>query len=145
MTCIRQSYQLVDFTKPSLDDCERIFSPGLEPVEYCQRFHEWGAKTVILTMGSDGVLLSTPSGEQFILHPNEISVADVTGAGDAFWAGFLSAKIDGKSDLEAAMRGQALAEIKIETIGPLTHTSKFNDLEERTQSIQYNRSENIQH
>jgi fructokinase len=143
LTSIRQTFQLVDVTKPSLDDCERIFAPGLEPTEYCQRFHEWGAKTVILSMGSKGVILSTSSGECYTLHPNKISVADVTGAGDAFWAGFLSAKLDGKSDLDAALQGQALAEIKIETVGPLDEIPSSPELISRARSIQYHKSKVI--
>ena len=145
LTLIQQTFQLVDITKPSLDDCERIFAPGLDPTEYCQRFHEWGAKTVILSMGSKGVTLSTSSGERYTLHPNEISVADVTGAGDAFWAGFLSAKLDGKSDLDAALLGQALAEIKIETVGPLDEIPSSADILSRARSIQYHKGSPIKH
>ena len=137
LSILEQIYKFVDYTKPSLDDCERIFSPGLTPAEYCHRFIEWGAKTVILTMGDQGILVSTASGEQYTLYPNDIQVADVTGAGDAFWAGFLSAIVEGKSNLEAALQGQALAEIKIGTVGPLENNPPSQDIEKRISSIQY--------
>ena len=134
---LEKSFQYVDITKPSLDDCERIFSPGLKPTQYAQRFIQWGAKIVILTMGDKGVLLTTASGEVYNMIPNPISVSDVTGAGDAFWAGFLTSLLEGRSPLEAAQMGQALAEIKIETVGPLSIPPDRSFLKERAQSIRY--------
>jgi fructokinase len=134
---LEKVYRNVDITKPSLDDCERIFSSGLNPRAYAQRFIQWGAKIVILTMGSDGVLLATAEGEQYRLFANEIKVEDVTGAGDAYWAGFLTAILDGETPLQAARHGQALAEIKIGTVGPLTHAPDRNELDEIARSIRY--------
>jgi fructokinase len=134
---LEEVYRSVDITKPSLDDCERIFSAGLDPRAYAQRFIQWGAKIVILTMGSDGVLLATAEGEGYRLFANQIKVEDVTGAGDAYWAGFLTAILEGKEPLEAARHGQALAEIKIGTVGPLTHAPDRLNLEQITRSIRY--------
>jgi len=136
-------FQYVDITKPSLDDCERIFSPGLEPIEYAQQFIEWGAKFVILTMGDKGVLLATAAGDTFNILPNPISVSDVTGAGDAYWAGFLTSIIEGEQPLEAALMGQALAEIKIETVGPLSIPPDRNFLEDKAKLIRYQKSKQI--
>ena len=134
---LKNAFQYVDITKPSLDDCERIFAPGLEPLEYARKFINWGAKFVILTMGDSGVLLTTASGDVYNIIPNPISVSDVTGAGDAYWAGFLTAILEGKSPLEAAKLGQALAEVKIETVGPLTIPPDRNFLEEKAQMVRY--------
>ncbi len=134
---LERIYQNVDITKPSLDDCERIFSSGLEPWGYVQRFLDWGAKIVILTMGSQGVLLATTQGERYRLFANQLHVEDVTGAGDAYWAGFLTAILSGNSPLDAACQGQALAEIKIGTVGPLTHAPDRATIEEIKQSIRY--------
>ena len=134
---LEEVYRNVDITKPSLDDCERLFSPGLDPLDYVQRFIQWGAKIVILTMGSDGVLLATAEGERYRLFANQIKVEDVTGAGDAYWAGFLTGILEGMSPLQAARHGQALAEIKIGTVGPLSHAPDRASLEQVTQSIRY--------
>ncbi len=137
LSLLEEAYQYVDITKPSLDDCERIFSPGLDPIEYAHQFINWGAKIVILTMGDKGVLLTTAAGDVYNMFSNPISVSDVTGAGDSFWAGFLTSILEGKSPLEAAQMGQALAEVKIETVGPLTIPPDRNFLTERAQSIRY--------
>jgi fructokinase len=134
---LERAYQYVDFTKPSLDDCERIFSPGLGPADYAKHFIQWGAKIVLLTLGAKGTLLTTNRGEQYLLKPNKIKVADVTGAGDAFWSGFLSATIEGKSPIDAALSGQALAEIKLETVGPLKAIPDRSSIDARIASIQY--------
>jgi len=134
---LKVAFQNVDITKPSLDDCERIFGPGLEPIEYARKFINWGANFVILTMGANGVLLTSASGDVYNMFPNPISVSDVTGAGDAYWAGFLTAILDGRNPLEAAKLGQALAEVKIETVGPLTVPPDRNFLEEKAQLIRY--------
>jgi fructokinase len=134
---LERAYQYIDITKPSLDDCMRIFSPGLDPLEYTQRFIQWGAKIVILTMGADGVLLTTAEGETDHILANQIAVADVTGAGDAYWAGFLTAILENKTPLEAGLYGQALAEIKIETVGPLPQSLDLGVLANRVQAIRH--------
>jgi len=90
-------------------------------------------------MGDNGTLLITAAGDVYNMFPNPISVSDVTGAGDAYWAGFLTSILDGKSPLDAAKFGQALAEIKIESVGPLTIPPDRNFLEDRAQSVRYQR------
>jgi fructokinase len=111
-------YPLVTFTKPSLDDARRLFGEGYSPGEYIDRFHKLGAATVVLSMGTEGVLLSDGHAKQHIAT-HQLSVVDATGAGDAFWAGFLMALLD-KYPLRACVQiGQMIAEIKLQRIGPL--------------------------
>ncbi len=137
ISVLRKAYRFVDITKPSLDDCLRIFATELHPREYARRFLEWGAKIVVITLGSEGVFLATATGDQYTLYANEINVTDVTGAGDAFWAGFINATLEGKPPIEAARLGQALAETKIETVGPLQQAPDRGRLEEKAQRIEY--------
>lgn len=134
---LERAFEYIDITKPSLDDCARIFSPGLDPSEYAQRFIQWGAKIVMLTMGSEGILMLTAQGEEYRIYANPIHVQDVTGAGDAFWAGFLSALLAGESPLSAARQGQALAETKIGTVGPLAHFPNRERLSGKGEAIRY--------
>jgi fructokinase len=116
---LADAYRWTDITKPSLDDCTRLFGPGLSPVTYVERFLDWGAEMVALTMGQQGVLVATDDGDFFHVQSNDAEVADVTGAGDAFWAGLLTGMLDGHSPDEAACLGQIVAEIKIGTVGPV--------------------------
>ncbi len=116
---LKEAYQSVHITKPSLDDCQRLFGPDLSPLTYVERFLSWGPEIVALTMGPQGVLLATPEGSRTLIKPGDVVVADVTGAGDAFWAGLLTALMDGYAPEEAACVGQMVAEVKISTVGPV--------------------------
>lgn len=105
-------------TKPSLDDCRRLFGPGLTPEAYAQKFLELGVRHVVLTMGQGGALLADASG--IVFQPaSQVEVVDVTGAGDSFWAGLLLAAVDGYTLHDAMRVGLAVAAIKIQQVGPL--------------------------
>jgi fructokinase len=132
-------YQFVDVSKPSLDDCERIFGDRLSPKECAERFLEWGPSVVMITKGSEGVFLATADGDSYDIYPKEVDVADVTGAGDAFWAGYLSSILDGRSQLEAACFGQVVAEAKVSVMGPITEMPAINVLKEHAKAVEYSR------
>ncbi len=132
---IREAFQFAALTKPSLDDCVRLFGAGLSPAEYAARFLSWGAQVVIVTMGGEGVHLALHDGSHYRLIPNPTPVADVTGAGDSFWGGYLSAHLAGKTPLEAACFGQAVAEIKISKIGPIETGLDWGMLTQKAQAI----------
>ena len=134
------AYHYVDVTKPSLDDCERIFGERMSPENYAKRFLEWGASIVLITKGSAGVYLVTSEGDSYEIFPKKVDVADVTGAGDAFWAGFLTSILDGSSPLEAACFGQVVAEAKVGVMGPITDMPDLGDLTERAQSVKYTKN-----
>ncbi len=111
-------YPLVDITKPSLDDAERLFGPGNTPEEYVAKFRELGVKTVVLTMGAKGALLSHED-RLHRIEPHKVKVADSTGAGDAYWAGFLLAWLDGNPPERCALFAREVVERKLRTIGAL--------------------------
>ncbi len=104
--------------KPSLDDCIRLFGGGQTPEEYAARFLALGVQQVVLTMGRGGVLLANAT-EMSYHVTKQVDVVDVTGAGDSFWAGLLLAILDGYATSEALRVGQAVAEIKLQQVGPL--------------------------
>jgi sugar/nucleoside kinase (ribokinase family) len=108
-------------TKPSLDDASRIFGPGEEPEAYIGRFHDTGPPIVVLTMGADGILLSD-EGETTYIPARPVEVVDATGAGDSFWAGFLTALLDENSLERCALFAREIVERKLTTVGPLPDT-----------------------
>lgn len=131
-------FQSVDITKPSLEDCARLFGPRNTPSEYAQIFLDWGAKVVLISMGERGIHLACDSGEEFhVLASKNVHVVDVTGAGDAYWAGFLSGLLRDKTPIEAACIGQAFAELKISRVGPLTVIPEWDELFSRADKIIY--------
>lgn len=105
-------------TKPSLDDAQRIFGPGLSPEQYIDHFHNLGPKTVVLTMGGRGILLSD-EGTLTAIPARPIQIKDATGAGDTFWAGFLVALLDGNNLHRSALFAREVVERKLTIVGPL--------------------------
>ena len=88
------------------------------PQAVLTHFLQLGAKEVVLTLGGDGCWVASDS-EQHFLPARPVEVKDTTGAGDAFWSGYLTARIDGRTLLESAMAGRRMAEIKLAHFGPL--------------------------
>lgn len=103
-------------------DWERLYgSPINEPQEAATFLHELGAKTVCITLGEKGCYVSNKE-EQYAIPTRPINVVDTTGAGDAFWSGFLCAVLDGHDLKNCALAGRAMAEIKLQHFGPLPAT-----------------------
>src|SRR5918997_227981 len=116
---IRDAYRYVNVTKPSADDARRIFGPDHEPEQYIDMFHDLGAETVVFTMGEEGNLISENGKITAHVPARPVEVVDVTGAGDAFWAGFLTATLDGNSAERSVLFAREVVERKLTTKGPL--------------------------
>ena len=116
---LEEVYQYVTLTKASLDDAGRLFGPGGTPEDYIRRFHELGPETVVFTLGKQGSLLSHRGQLLGHLPARPVQVVDATGAGDSFWAGFLTALLD-REPLERCLRfAREVVELKLQTIGTL--------------------------
>lgn len=101
-------------------DWNRLYNCPLDdPEKAAQYFLNFGAKEVCITLGKRGCYAVTPQ-ETFVLPARSIEVKDTTGAGDAFWSGYLTAWLD---DLDLAGRchaGRRMAELKLTQFGPFT-------------------------
>lgn len=106
--------------KISEDDMLRLFEQKLPHEDIFNFFHSEGVDTVCLTLGSKGVKLSQKGKDIIQLPAIQIDVVqDATGAGDAFWSGFLFAYIKEKpieKCLEVALQ---LAALKLQNVGRL--------------------------
>jgi sugar/nucleoside kinase (ribokinase family) len=116
---IREAYRYVDVTKPSADDARRIFGPDYEPEQYIEMFHDLGAEIVVFTMGRKGNLISENGRITAHVPARPVEVVDATGAGDAFWAGFLTATLEGKPAEHSVLFAREIVERKLTTKGPL--------------------------
>jgi sugar/nucleoside kinase (ribokinase family) len=106
--------------KLSEDDAERIYGKKVTEQQIISDFHAMGADLVCLTKGGDGSVISFEKGtKQITLGVKPLDVIDATGAGDAFWAGFLTAWTEGHSVEICANAGGNLAALKLVTKGPL--------------------------
>ena len=119
---LAELYPMVTLTKPSRDDAERLFGPGHSAKEYIRMFHDLGADIVVFTRGGGGAIVSEKGGECEEIAARPVQVVDATGAGDAFWAGFLVAWLDGRSPVQSARVGREIAALKLRNIGPLPPT-----------------------
>jgi len=116
---IREAYRHVNVTKPSADDARRVFGPNRKPEEYVEMFHDLGAETVVFTMGKEGNLVSEGGRISTHVPTRPVEVVDATGAGDAFWAGFLTATLDGNPAEISVLFAREVVEQKLKTKGPL--------------------------
>jgi len=73
-------------------------------------------RIVVARQGDQGALICTPD-ELFRSPAHDIQVVDTLGAGDAFDAGFIAARLFGKDLHEAATWGNLVAALKIEQPG----------------------------
>lgn len=106
--------------KISDDDALRFFGVALDDDALFAYFHAHGASTICLTKGKDGVVVSDR--EQGLLRrPAETveAVIDATGAGDAFWTGFLFARLKERSLDDCIGAAQRLAAMKLQHIGKI--------------------------
>ncbi|PQJ31197.1 carbohydrate kinase [Nonlabens arenilitoris] len=117
---IREYLSYNPLLKLSIDDCYRYFDGHKSDQEIFDYFHVLGVSTICLTRGKDGVTISDL--DKGLIHQDAIKIddiKDVTGAGDAFWAGFLYAQIQEKSLKESITIAQKLATIKLQNVGRL--------------------------
>ncbi|WHX42687.1 sugar kinase [Mesobacillus sp. AQ2] len=93
---------------PGISEAEFLFG-RLTPEEYVEKFHDLGIETVIMKLGKQGALISSPSVPMTRIPGFLVErVVDPVGAGDAFAAGVLSGLLDGISLEEAVLRGNAM-------------------------------------
>ena len=106
--------------KISEDDMERFFNKKVSHKEIFKYFHDNGVSIICLTLGKNGAKLSQKGMASIELPAIDIiEVMDTTGAGDAFWSGFLFAylkKYPLKNCLEIALK---LAALKLQNVGRL--------------------------
>jgi ribokinase len=88
-----------------------------------------GVRTVIVTLGGDGVLRADASGSKFLAAPN-VDVVDTTGAGDTFVGGFAAAWCR-TSDIDAAIEfAQTAAAYGVPSRGAQASMPSLSDLDE---------------
>lgn len=106
--------------KVSEDDCLRLFGEHKTESEIFKYFHDLGVDTICLTKGKDGVKLSDRNKGIFFQPAIPLKeIKDTTGAGDAFWSGFLYARLNHKDWESCLTIAQKLASIKLQNVGRL--------------------------
>jgi nucleoside kinase len=86
--------------------------------------------TAVFTMSGDGSTLYS-HGSEHIIPALPITLADPTGAGDAYRAGFLSAYVRGYDTLTCCKIGTVTASFVVEHVGCQTHLADWNGMQAR--------------
>ncbi|MGQ9551458.1 MAG: carbohydrate kinase family protein [Candidatus Bathycorpusculaceae bacterium] len=86
-----------------------------------------GVKIVAVKLGSKGCYV-TDGKEKHWIEPFKVKVADTTGAGDAFCAGFLHGLINGKDLYECGKLGNFVASRCIMKVGARSGLPRIDDL-----------------
>ena len=108
------------WVKVSEDDCFRLFEETKSEAFIFDYFHNLGVSTICLTKGKNGVNLSDRSDGVFQKEVLPVQkIKDATGAGDAFWTGFLFAKLNNKNSEQCLAIAQSIARVKLKNIGQL--------------------------
>lgn len=101
-TITREILQLCDFITPNITEASSITGVQEDHLLSVEKLLENGASCVVITLGSEGALVATKAGWEFVRAPHVESVADTTGAGDAFNAAFAVAIARGENPSDAA-------------------------------------------
>ena len=102
---MEQASRLSSMLLPTHED-EAALSGSTDPEATLTRYRDMGIGEIVVKHGVEGALLSEGG---WVRPPEEIKPVDTTGAGDSFNAGYLAARLDGKSPADAAMEGHRLA------------------------------------
>jgi 2-dehydro-3-deoxygluconokinase len=112
---------------PTLED-DRALGTAETPEDIAAYWRERGTREVLVKLGAAGCLL--PNGE-IMPPPASLTPLDTSGAGDAFDAGYLAARLRAASPIEAALQGQKLAGwtvMRQGAIPPRDHAAPYGEM-----------------
>jgi sugar/nucleoside kinase (ribokinase family) len=129
----KRLFSLINVYKSSLDEISALTGQS-DLNSAINAVHDFGVKTVIVTLGAKGAVLSVEKTVYNIPLCNSRVIVDPTGAGDAFIGGFLTEYIRQKDAFWCACVGSAAASLVIEGIGP-TFFGEKEEIYERARSV----------
>ncbi|MGB3632456.1 MAG: PfkB family carbohydrate kinase, partial [Rubrobacteraceae bacterium] len=107
----------VTVVKPSLEDARRLFDYNMEEEdlrEACLNdFHKLGADVVLFTSSGGVVTISDGESVEEIGPLTRVEIKNVTGASDTFWAGLLTAHLEGQDWPTCVKFAHEVAKIKL--------------------------------
>lgn len=122
----------IDVLTPNEDEASII--SGIEVTdlttaeEAARALHSRGPQTVVITLGSGGVL-ALDQGKVFHIPAFEVETIDTTGAGDAFNGAFAVALAEGRSVYEACRFAAAAAALSVTKVGTSVASPRRSEVE----------------
>ena len=120
LDAFRPALEATDIFFPSLAEIE-VFTDTQNPYKAAEIFRDTGVKILGIKLGNKGAYVTDFSEERIVPPRKSGNVVDTTGAGDAFFAGFLSARMNGFSPFESVEIGNITASRAIEAIESLRY------------------------
>jgi sugar/nucleoside kinase (ribokinase family) len=117
-----------DVFLPNVDE-GRLLTGESDALAQAGQFRAAGAKTVVVTCGDEGAVLSGPGGA-FRAGSFPVDFVDGTGSGDAFAAGYIAGLIDGASPERCVEIGSALGASCVRRAGATTGVFTQAELDE---------------
>ena len=107
-----------DILLPSVEDCYALLGTDCA-AGAAESLFASGAREVIITEGDGPVTICTESARFTMAFDEGVAPLDTTGAGDAFNAGYLLARLQGQTPRHAVEQGRRLSQLAISTRGAL--------------------------
>jgi sugar/nucleoside kinase (ribokinase family) len=129
-TCREQLERVLPWTDvflPNVDE-GRLLTGESNALAQAGQFRAAGAKTVVITCGGEGAVLSGAGGT-FRVGSFSVEFVDGTGSGDAFAAGYISGLIDGASPERCLEIGSALGASCVRRAGATTGVFTQSELD----------------
>lgn len=101
-----------------------VLTGHTNPEEGARKLLSWGAKEVIITLGSNGSVVYTTNDAYLIPAFEPTLLKDATGCGDTYMAGYLYKRCKGASIEEAGEFAAAMATLKLQASGPFAGTEE---------------------
>jgi len=117
-TVFMEALKRTDIALPAYDD-EAVLWGDPSPESTLERLRAFGIAEVAVKNGPNSVLVATAQDQQHVPVPETVTLVDPAGAGDAFNAGYLAARLSGENPQAAAEAGHRLAAKVIQHPGAL--------------------------
>jgi sugar/nucleoside kinase (ribokinase family) len=129
LATIKKTLQFADITTPTIDDAEHLFGKSTRE-DYIKKFHDLGVKTVILSMGKHGCLVSDGVVTNHV-EAAEAQIVDPGGVHDSWHAGLYYAMNNGKGLLSATLFANAVAAYVLQMPGTLIELPSAQTISEQ--------------
>jgi 2-dehydro-3-deoxygluconokinase len=103
-----EALKRVDIALPAYDD-EAVLWGDPSPEATIERLQAFGIGEIVVKNGASGALVASPGSRDNVPVPEVVTPVDATAAGDGFNAGYLAARLGGRSPLDAAGAAHRLA------------------------------------
>ncbi|MDB9808718.1 sugar kinase [Yoonia sp.] len=115
-TTLSRFFQITDIILPSFDDEAALWGDAA-PQMTVERFSKAGVSEIVVKNGAGPVRALSADGEVLVDTPSVSGIRDTSGAGDAFNAGYLAARLNGAHQSDAIRAAQQMSSEVIRHFG----------------------------